>query len=212
MKYPLLFLLFLFSELQVTAEDEYNLWLRYTKSENPVVLKNYEKLITSPAIIGVSCPVLIVKEELRQGLGSLTGIVYSVLSVLVKNFSLVISVASTNAHFKKTIELEKLGREGIVIKNNCGKTGITANMDIGALYDVFHFLILLQTQQDISNLNIVYVHNIKLRLLNHWNNLNQTIERDYADFSLLDWHRLSAYVDKRYIDYARANTGSKFCF
>jgi alpha-glucuronidase len=42
-------------------------------------------------------------------------------------------------------------------------------------------------------------------LLNHWDNLNRTVERGYAGFSIWNWHTLPGYIDQRYIDYARAN-------
>lgn len=42
-------------------------------------------------------------------------------------------------------------------------------------------------------------------MLNHWDNLNRTVERGYAGFSIWNWHTLPDYIDKRYIDYARAN-------
>jgi alpha-glucuronidase len=42
-------------------------------------------------------------------------------------------------------------------------------------------------------------------MLNHWDNLNRTVERGYAGFSIWNWHILPDYIDKRYIDYARAN-------
>jgi alpha-glucuronidase len=73
------------------------------------------------------------------------------------------------------------------------------------MYGVFHFLRLMQTQQSISNLNIISSPKIKLRVLNHWDNLNRTVERGYAGFSIWDWHKLPDFIDKRYIDYARAN-------
>jgi alpha-glucuronidase len=46
---------------------------------------------------------------------------------------------------------------------------------------------------------------IQRRILNHWDNLDRTIERGYAGFSLWDWPRLPGYIDPRYRDYARAN-------
>ena len=42
-------------------------------------------------------------------------------------------------------------------------------------------------------------------MLNHWDNLNRTVERGYAGFSIWNWHTLPGYIDQRYIDYARAN-------
>jgi alpha-glucuronidase len=102
-----------------------------------------------------------------------------------------------------------ISEEGFIIytKHTSGKpqTVITANTDIGLLYGVFHLLRLLQTHQPIVSLNIVSAPRIKLRLLNHWDNLNRTVERGYAGFSIWNWHTLPGYIDQRYIDYARAN-------
>ncbi len=74
------------------------------------------------------------------------------------------------------------------------------------LYGTFHFLRLLQTQQPITNLSIASAPKINIRLLNHWDNLDRTVERGYAGFSLWDWHKLPDYLDPRYTDYARANS------
>ena len=46
---------------------------------------------------------------------------------------------------------------------------------------------------------------IDLRILNHWDNLDRTVERGYAGFSIWNWHELPEFIDQRYIDYARAN-------
>lgn len=73
------------------------------------------------------------------------------------------------------------------------------------LYGVFHFLRLLQTRQNIDGLDIAESPKIQLRLLNHWDNLDRTVERGYAGFSLWDWHKLPDYIHTYYTDYARAN-------
>ena len=82
---------------------------------------------------------------------------------------------------------------------------ITANSDMGVLYGVFHFLRYMQTQQNIQSLAITSAPKIKHRLLNHWDNLNRSVERGYAGMSIWNWHTLPGYIDQRYIDYARAN-------
>ena len=46
---------------------------------------------------------------------------------------------------------------------------------------------------------------LRRRLLNHWDNLDGTIERGYAGRSLWDWDELPGRVDPRVADYARAN-------
>jgi alpha-glucuronidase len=82
---------------------------------------------------------------------------------------------------------------------------IASASDVGVLYGVFHFIRLIQTQQSIDNLSLEQGPLIKHRILNHWDNLDRTVERGYAGFSLWDWHRLPGYIDQRYHDYARAN-------
>src|SRR5207249_3470002 len=46
---------------------------------------------------------------------------------------------------------------------------------------------------------------LALRLLDHWDNLNGTVERGYARASLWEWARLPDSINPRYRDYARAN-------
>ncbi len=45
---------------------------------------------------------------------------------------------------------------------------------------------------------------LQLRILNHWDNLDGTVERGYAGASIWDWHKLPDYIDPRYEQYARA--------
>ncbi|HEY0084944.1 MAG TPA: alpha-glucuronidase family glycosyl hydrolase, partial [Allosphingosinicella sp.] len=84
-------------------------------------------------------------------------------------------------------------------------TVVAANTDVGVLYGAFRLLRLVQTGGAIGDVAIAEAPKVKLRLLNHWDNLDRTVERGYAGFSLWDWHKLPHFSDPRYIDYARAN-------
>ena len=42
-------------------------------------------------------------------------------------------------------------------------------------------------------------------MLNHWDNMDGTIERGYAGRSLWQWNELPGTLSPRYVDYARAN-------
>jgi len=105
--------------------------------------------------------------------------------------------------------LRPLGEEGYLIRSTPvgGRpaTVIAANADVGVLYGVFAFLRLLQSHQPIDTLDLSSVPRIEHRVLNHWDNLDRTVERGYAGFSLWDWHKLPDYLSPRYTDYARAN-------
>jgi alpha-glucuronidase len=82
---------------------------------------------------------------------------------------------------------------------------IAANSDMGLLYGAFHYVRLLQTGAQTKQLDIVDAPAVKLRLLNHWDNLDRSVERGYAGQSLWDWWKLPDITDPRYTTYARAN-------
>jgi Alpha-glucuronidase len=102
-------------------------------------------------------------------------------------------------------ELKSLGKESYFIRTINGLTVICGGSEIGALYGAYHLLRLSMQQQNIENLNIKESPAYDLRLLNHWNNLNGTIERGYAGRSLWKWDELPDVISPRYREYARAN-------
>src|SRR4029078_1221307 len=162
------------------AEDGYDLWLRYKKISNNSLLDQYKKQITSPVVLGSSQTTAIIKTELSKAFSGLTGLSYKILSSPDKSSVFIAGIVSTSTIISSIVtkdELNLIGGEGFIIKTKPGKTIITANTDIGVMYGVFHFLRLMQTQQSVSNLNITSAPKIKLRLLNHWDNLNRTVER-----------------------------------
>ena len=199
--------LFLFSKIH--AENGYNLWLRYNLIENSSILNIYRTSITGISLLGNSQTIQAARDELKMGLEGLLG-KQPVFQNAIESNGLIIGTPSSSPAIAALSlkQLSKCGNEGFVIltaKGNKHITAIAANTDIGLLYGVFHFLRLLQTNQTIDQLSIVSAPKIKYRLLNHWDNLNRTVERGYAGFSIWDWHKLPDYIDQRYVDYARAN-------
>ena len=191
------------------AEDGYRLWLRYDQIKNVQLLQQYRAAISSIQILGTTPTSVISKEELINGLESLLG---KNISVPNNGASILAGTAANSALIRGAIsqdDLSKIGKEGFIIRSlkatQKNRFIITANTDIGVLYGVFHFLRLLQTNQSIQQLSITSSPKIKTRILNHWDNLNRTVERGYAGISIWDWQKLPEYIDQRYIDYARAN-------
>jgi alpha-glucuronidase len=211
MKKILLLCLFFVTMLTARADDGYRLWLRYELVSNPQLLANYRNAITSIYFAGTSASIIAAKDELQMGLEGLLGRKYVLQNNLSSN-QLVIGTPKSSpvvAGLSLNAQLAKAGDEGFVIvnskKDQKNIIAIVGNTDIGVLHGVFHFLRLLQTQQNIQSLSITSAPKIKYRLLNHWDNLNRTVERGYAGYSIWNWHTLPGYIDQRYIDYARAN-------
>ncbi|WP_434981307.1 alpha-glucuronidase [Daejeonia sp. YH14] len=96
-------------------------------------------------------------------------------------------------------------KEGYTIISDRNKITITSAKDTGLLYGVYHILRLQQTKAPLTQLNIREKPAYDVRILNHWDNLDGTIERGYAGHSLWKWEELPDKISPRYEEYARAN-------
>lgn len=107
-------------------------------------------------------------------------------------------------HNNKTIN--RLGKEGYLITGNkLSGISIQASSDKGILYGAYHLLRLQDTGNDAGELQISESPAYDIRILNHWDNLNRTVERGYAGYSLWKWDELPDVISPRYQEYARAN-------
>ena len=79
---------------------------------------------------------------------------------------------------------KNLPADGYTIKSQGGKTTIAAANDAGLLYGAYHLLRLQQTGQSLASLNISEQPAYDLRILNHWDNPNGTVERGFAGKSI----------------------------
>ena len=210
MKKTLLFFHLLFIAAVACAEDGYTLWLRYNKVDDQVLLQQYRSKINSIQFTGNSLTLAVAKKEMLNGLEGLLAIPIADKKT-ISDRSIVTGTPLTSTFIRSFLSEGNfdLGKEGFVISTK--KTDqkniiiIAANSDVGVLYGVFQLLRLLQTHQSIEKLSIVSIPKIQNRVLDHWDNLNRTVERGYAGASIWNWHLLPGYIDKRYIDYARAN-------
>jgi len=106
--------------------------------------------------------------------------------------------------------LERLGDEGYLLRsmrepNGRRYTLIAANKDIGLLYGAFAWLQAAQLGKRLDALDERNAPKLARRVLNHWDNLDRTVERGYSGESIWNWWELPDIQDQRYIDYARAN-------
>lgn len=199
-----LLVLFLFLFAAVQAEDGYRLWLRYDLIKNESIRTSYSKKTGLISLPGQSPTLQVARKELQEALNGLLGRAVTIPETRNPKAGLTIEKASGKINAQ---ELAALGEEGFLIRSygNNSPLLITANTDIGLLYGVFHFIRMLQTEQGLEKLNITEIPKLPLRMLNHWDNLDRTVERGYAGFSIWNWHTLPTFIDQRYIDYARAN-------
>ena len=210
--HSVLLVILLGTSASAVAEDGYRLWLRYDLMQDATKRKEYSSLIKYIVVEKTSPTLDVAEKELSLALAGLLGSKTSSSKDVQESGAIVLGTGDSSPLIKSLNLQEKLktlGDEGFYIASTTIKGKkcivITGNKEVGVLYGAFHFIRLLQTQQPIQNLSLQYAPRIKHRILNHWDNLDRTVERGYAGFSLWDWHKLPDYIDPRYFDYARAN-------
>src|SRR5690606_24545359 len=116
-------------------------------------------LIGELIITGDSPTIAAARKELQTGLSGLLGQTVMVSKEPGQAQVLVAGTPASSALIKNAgiaDRLKPLGDEGYLLlttqQNGRSYTYIAANTDIGVLYGSFHFLRLLQTNQDISKL------------------------------------------------------------
>jgi len=206
------------------AEDGYELWLRYRLLDEPwrsAGRAAAHELVTCdqdpPAHAGAgghaaSAPsrsLLAARAELERGLAGLLGAPLRVTRAVSANGALIVgTLRSCSLLARAPLALAAVGAEGYVIRSlsvqGHAATVIAANTDVGVLYGVFDYLRRLQTHRPMDHLAIATQPRLEVRVLDHWDNLDGTVERGYAGSSIWDWWRLPDYLDPRYVDYARA--------
>src|SRR5574344_1092527 len=98
-----------------------------------------------------------------------------------------------------------VGEQGFNISSKDGGITLSAKSPIGLLYGAFDLLRLQATNQNLQNINKSETPYYTLRILDHWDNLDGSIERGYAGKSLWKWKDLPTNISNRYKEYTRAN-------
>ncbi len=170
-----------------SADDGYALWLR---SVAPVSGQ------ATIARLGDTPTLRLAETELRRALPAGTPPV-------------TIAIAASPQVAALTLPFAGLGDEGYIVRtvtlDSRRVVLVAGNSDRGALYGAFALIRHLGTGGSATDVALLSAPKVKLRVLNHWDNLDGSIERGYAGQSLWDWWTLPDFRDPRYTDYARAN-------
>jgi alpha-glucuronidase len=200
----------IFLAASAKAEDGYRLWLRYDPLPRETA-SAYRTRVTSVVVQGKSPTLDAVRTELVNGLTGLLGHDVPGASEVSGGAVVVGTPRSSSlvASLRLDHQLAALGPEGFIIRSvrlgHRAVTVIASDGETGALYGAFRFLRLMQTLQPIDRLDVSEKPRLLLRVLNHWDNLDGSVERGYAGRSLWDWQSLPDKVDPRLRDYARAD-------
>jgi len=193
---------------QASAEDGYDLWLRYPPADESHRAQ-YGRDLQAVVRQGGSPTLDAATAELQRATLGILGQAVPVAETPAAGALIIGTPANSPIIAALNLPLERLGREGYLVRTitigGQGANVIAANSDVGVLYGVFRFIQQMQLRGRIDALDISDSPRLQLRVLNHWDNLTRHVERGYAGQSLWDWQTLPRFKDPRYTDYARAN-------
>jgi len=193
-------------------EDGSALWLRYPVVPIPGRLAEYRAGLSQIVKVKSSKTLDAAQAELVKGLSGLTGAAVPVVDQPTSDGAVVIGTPESSsliATLGLAQHLSTVGAEGYVVEavDNGGKSviAVAGNTELGVLHGAFALLRHLQAHRSVKGLALSGAPKIQRRVLNHWDNMDGTIERGYAGRSLWNWSSLPTTISQRYIDYARAN-------
>lgn len=176
------------------AESGYDAWLRYAPVED----------VTVPAVVTIVSDSPVTRSaqaEIVRGLRGMTGKVLRAATGAVNEPAIILGTAAN------------LKPDGYQIRSAGRDIVIAAANDRGVLYGAFALLQKIALGERIENLNETHEPAVPIRWVNHWDNLEGTIERGYGGRSIF-WDNLKSRADlTRVRDYARllASLGINGC-
>jgi alpha-glucuronidase len=197
-------ILILWNHCQVRAEDGYDAWLRYRPIEDAQRLEEYRAVASAVVIEEPSAVLQSAAAELRRGIeGMLQRQLPEARTVSRDGAIVLVSGDSPRA---QEILGEQTANDAYAIRSaeldGHQATIIAGTSDRAVIYGVFAFLRQMQLHEPMRNLDVRSTAGIPLRLVNHWDNIDGSVERGYAGRSIFRWDDLPE-LDPRYEDYAR---------
>lgn len=198
------------SDTKKSAEEGYNCWLEYRKIEDESIIKNYKRwcreIITAAQTPVINCAIT----ELCRGIGGMLGIKPFVSSAPSGTSFIVVGLLGEDEYINKVVQIDEKDRiheDGYLIKtaeiDDKNYLIITAKTEKGILYGTFCLLRYMQMETEIDSIHKLEIPYNKIRMINHWDNIDGSVERGYAGRSIFYYNNKVTDDLNRIKDYAR---------
>ena len=178
--------------------NEYNCWLQERAVEKPEHIALNIVYAEKGGEVSVQAA-----EEFRRGIKRLLGFSPAVYDLANAGTGGVFLGTISGMANRFQLSVDGLKADGFIIKVTHNETIIAGQNESGILYGVFRFLSLLAEGKITSGFELRDEPASPLRMINHWDNLDGSIERGYAGLSLFYKNNRFDYDTDRIRDYAR---------
>jgi alpha-glucuronidase len=210
--------LFISTRARARAETGYDAWLRYAPIQDPGVKSRYDRLPSIVVSLTESPVIQSASDELRRGVRGMLGRDLQREAQLPDADAIVLgTVDRVRAVVPALGDVPDLADDGFILRTVQGGGNtyviVAGANDRGVLYGTFALLRAVALHEPIESLDVREEPFAPIRFLNHWDNLDGTIERGYAGKSIF-WEEGHVASDlSRVHDYARlmASVGINGC-
>ena len=140
-----------------------------------------------------------------SGFSAESRVVKSALEELGRGAQGMLGITPSQVNDDATLALTKseaLTAESYQLSEKDGKLTIAAGDEKGLLYGVFHALRVVSMEKSLAGINVTCKPDNPLRMYNHWDNMDGSIERGYSGRSFFFVNN-DIVIDERTKDYAR---------
>jgi alpha-glucuronidase len=188
----------------------YQGWLGYRRLDDVNLEKEY-RTFCQKLVADVNDPIIhTAVTELSRGIGAILGRRPVIAPTSPIKGGIILGIFDSpvwQGYQIREESVREIGREGFFIKVAEREIGrillVIGRTPVGVLYGAFCLLRLLQTRQPIADFERIENPENPLRMLNHWDNLDGSVERGYAGDSIFFGNNRLAYHPGRIRDYAR---------
>jgi alpha-glucuronidase len=212
--------------IPAAAEDGYDAWLRYAPIDAETARARYDTLPACVVVAGDSEVLRAAQQELIVGVRGMLGRTLRIQANPANEPAIILGkvdalsrevVSPLDTPGSEPLGLRNLWPDGYLLRKV--RTGGRLNLvvialnDRGVLYGVFALLRKIALGEPVDNLNEMQNPYSSVRMLDHWDNLDGTIERGYAGKSIFFENNNIVADLSRVRDYARmmASVGINAC-
>lgn len=171
-------------------------WLNYSPRKDNGNLRFVKKVFIDGFDLN-SKIVINALEELKNGVKGMLGTDIEILSSDTDSSAL--RILNINPMHNKDLEAME---EAYTLADSEGRLNLVVSGEKGLLYGIFHILRLIATEKPLEGTDLNVSPDCPLRMYNHWDNMDNSIERGYSGDSFF-FENNEVVVNERTRDYAR---------
>ncbi len=179
------------TEKDCDLNSSYSCWLRYKRFKDTILAQKYLKWCSNIVTFEDTRVLQSALTEISIGINGMLGVKPIISGSIDKPSFILIGTLEKLNTVDNCIEINEksdIGDEGFLIKSV--KTGdkdyiiVTGKTDKGVLYGTFSLLRLISTNTELDGIRRLENPSNPLRIINHWDNIDGSIERGYAGKSI----------------------------